>query len=325
MSSGVANPFPRLLGDIGGTNARFALVREPGGPVEDIRTLPGANYPGPAEAIEAYLAQIGGVRPLVGAIGIANPIDGDRIKMTNHTWAFSIEAVRAQLGLQALTFINDFTALALSLPKLPSGELVQIGGGAREADAAIGVLGPGTGLGVSGLIPVGERFIPLSGEGGHVTMAAATAEEAAVIREAGREFPHVSAERLISGPGLITLHEALAAVRSLPPQGKTAPEIVDGALNGKDALARDSVNMFCAMLGTIAGNLALTLGARGGVFIGGGIVPRLGDMFKDSAFRQRFEAKGRFAAYLQSIPVFVIHSPYPALIGAAAALEQAAP
>ena len=324
MSSGVANTYPRLLGDIGGTNARFALIRKPGGPVEDIRTLPGANYPGPAEAIEAYLAEVGGDRPVVGAIGIANPIDGDWIKMTNHTWAFSIEVVRKHIGLQSLTFINDFTTLALSLPKLPENELVQVGGGAVEKGAAIGVLGPGTGLGVSGLIPFGERYLPLSGEGGHVTLAPATAEEAAVIAQVSREFPHVSAERVISGPGLVTLHEALAAVRGLPPQGKTAPQIAEGALLGKDPLAQDSVNMFCGMLGTIAGNLALTLGAKGGVFIGGGIVPRFGETFLNSPFRQRFEAKGRFQAYLQSIPVFVIHSPYPALIGAAVAIEQAA-
>ncbi len=324
MSSGAANTYPRLLGDIGGTNARFALIRKPGGPVEDVRTLPGANYPGPAEAIEGYLAEVGGERPVVGAIGIANPIDGDWIKMTNHTWAFSIEVVRKHLGLESLIFINDFTALALSLPRLPEDELVQVGGGKPEKGAAIGVLGPGTGLGVSGLIPAGDRYIPLSGEGGHVTMAPATAEEAAVIAQVGREFPHVSAERLISGPGLVTLHEALAAVRGLPQQRMTAPKIADRAVSGEHPLARDSVNMFCGMLGTIAGNLALTLGAKGGIFIGGGIAPRFGETFLNSPFRQRFEAKGRFQAYLQSIPVFVIHSPYPALIGAAVALEQTA-
>ncbi|MCL2656423.1 MAG: glucokinase [Betaproteobacteria bacterium] len=324
MSSDAANTYPRLLGDIGGTNARFALIRRPGGSIEDTHTLSGANYPGPAEAIEAYLEQVGGPRPAIGAIGIANPIDGDRIKMTNHTWAFSIEAVRQQLGFARLSFINDFTALALSLPKLPANELVQVGGGKAEPKMPIAVLGAGTGLGVSGLIPAGNGFVPLAGEGGHVTLAPDTEEEAAVIAQVGRKFAHVSAERLISGPGLVTLHAALAAVRGLPSPAQTSPEIVAAARTGQDALALDSVNMFCALLGTIAGNLALTLGAKGGVFIGGGIVPRLGDLFLHSPFRQSFEAKGRFQPYLSTIPVFVIHSPYPALIGAAVALEQTA-
>ncbi|GAA5183844.1 hypothetical protein GCM10025771_36430 [Niveibacterium umoris] len=323
MSSGAANTYPRLLGDIGGTNARFALIRSEGGPIEDIRTLPGANYPGPAEAIEAYLAEVGGARPTSGAIGIANPIDGDRIKMTNHTWAFSIDAVRQQLNFTRLVFINDFTALALSLPFLPDGELHQVGGKARELNRAIAVLGPGTGLGVSGLVPSAEGYLPLEGEGGHVTLAATNPEEAAVIEVARATFPHVSAERLISGPGLVTLHESLAAVRGLPSPGIDAPSITNGALDGSNALALDSVNMFCGMLGTIAGNLALTLGAKGGVFIGGGIIPRLGDFFDRSPFRSRFEDKGRFRSYLESVPVFVIHSPYPAFTGAAVALERA--
>lgn len=319
----VSAAYPRLLGDIGGTNARFALIRTPGGPLEHIRTLPGADYAGPAEAIEAYLKEAGGDRPVAGGIGIANPIDGDWIRMTNHTWSFSIETVRKALGFSHLVFVNDFTALALSLPHLPAAELDQIGGTQAEKGGCIGVIGPGTGLGVSGLIPSPAGYIPLSGEGGHATVAATTAEEAAVITEVGKHYPHVSAERVISGPGLVTLHEALAAVRGLPSPGLDAPAITDGALSGKDPLALDSINMFCALLGTIAGNLALTLGAKGGVFIGGGIVPRFGEIFARTPFRERFEAKGRFRSYLASVPVFVIHSAYPALIGAAEALDRA--
>ncbi|WP_341678263.1 glucokinase [Niveibacterium sp. SC-1] len=323
MSSGVDKTFPRLLGDIGGTNARFALIRYEGGPVEEIRTLSGADYPGPAEAIEAYLKLAGGERPVAGAIGIANPIDGDSIKMTNHTWAFSIEALRKAVGLTKLIFINDFTALALSLPHLPANELVQVGGKTADKSAAIGVLGPGTGLGVSGLIPSPSGYIPLSGEGGHVTISARTEEEFAVVQELGRTYPHVSAERILSGPGLVNLHEALAAVRGLPSPGQTAPEIGAAALEGKDKLAVDSIHMFCAFLGTVAGNLALTLGARGGVFIGGGIIPRLGDLIHRTPFRARFEEKGRFQGYLGEMPVWVIHSAYPALIGSSVALTQA--
>lgn len=323
MSSGAANTYPRLLGDIGGTNARFALIRSPGGPQEDIRTLSGANYPGPAEAIEAYLAEVGGPRPVAGAIGIANPIIGDSIKMTNHTWAFSIEAVRVQLGFTHLKFINDFTALALSLPHLPTNELKQVGGGAAIRDRAIAVLGPGTGLGVSGLVPSPGGYIALEGEGGHVTLPATTPEEAEVIDYARNRHPHVSAERLVCGHGQVLIYQALAVVRGARAEDWNARTITDHAMDGSNALALDSVNMFCAMLGTIAGNLALTLGAKGGVYLGGGIIPRMGDFFATTPFRQRFDAKGRFQEYLETIPVFVIHSAFPALTGAAVALEQA--
>lgn len=316
--------YPRLLGDIGGTNARFAIIRRRGGQLEELRTLSGADYSGPREAIEAYLEVVGGERPRVGAFGIANPIEGDRINMTNHTWDFSIDELRRQLGWSHALFVNDFTALALSLPFLPAEELRQLGGEQRDARRAIAVLGPGTGLGVSGLLPAPDgSFLPIEGEGGHVTLAAVTAEEAAVIDKASEIFPHVSAERLISGPGLVTLHESLAAIRRLPSPCLDAPGIVAGALEGADTLAFDSLTMFCAMLGTVAGNLALTLGAKGGVFIGGGIVPRLGEFFARSPFRCRFEKKGRFQAYMASIPVFVIHSPYPAFTGVAVALESA--
>lgn len=316
--------YPRLLGDIGGTNARFAIVRRQGGPLEDLRTLSGGSYPGPREAIEAYLEAVGGDRPRVGAFGIANPIEGDRIKMTNHTWDFSIDELRRQLGWSHALFVNDFTALALSLPFLPAEELRQLGGVRRDTRRAIAVIGPGTGLGVSGLLPAPDgSFLPVEGEGGHVTLAAVSAEEAAVIDRAREFFPHVSAERLISGPGLVALHESLAALRRKPSPCLDAPDIVSGALEGADKLAVDSLNMFCAMLGTVAGNLALTLGAKGGVFIGGGIVPRLGDFFARSPFRSRFETKGRFQSYLAPIPVFVIHSPYPAFTGVAVALDRA--
>ena len=153
-------------------------------------------------------------------------------------------------------------------------------------------------------------------------MAATTAEEAAVIDTLRQDFGHVSAERLLSGLGLVNLRNALATVRRQPAPGMDAATVTAAALAGRDALAVDTVNMFCAMLGTVAGNLALTLGAKGGVFIGGGIVPRLGTFFDRSPFRQRFEDKGRFRAYLASVPVFVIHSAYPALVGAAAVLAQ---
>lgn len=324
MLSAPHDTYPRLVGDIGGTNARFALIRAPGLEIEAMRTLPCADFPGPAEAIERYLASTGLPRPRWCAFGIANPIDGDFVKMTNHHWAFSIRELQARLDLAHLQVINDFTALALSLPALPAGELEQIGDGAPLAGRAIGLLGAGTGLGVSGLVPCGRDYVPLEGEGGHVTLAASDAHEAAIIAWLAERHPHVSAERVLSGPGLVALYEAEAAVagQAVPTLG--AAEISQRALDGGSPLCASTVDTFCALLGTVAADLALTLGARGGIYIGGGIVPKLGAYFARSRFRQRFEQKGRFSDYLAQIPTYVIHSPYPGLLGAARALERAA-
>ncbi|WP_018606133.1 glucokinase [Uliginosibacterium gangwonense] len=320
MSSGHADTYPRLVGDIGGTNARFAMVLTPGAAITHIRTLPCADYPGIAEAMEAYLKLEAVPAPKNAAMGIANPVTGDAISLTNNDWAFSTEAVRQRLGLERLTFVNDFTALALSLPYLSSTEKRQVGRGAAVEGAAIGVIGPGTGLGVSGLIPQKGRYSALEGEGGHVTLSAQTEEEFAVIAAILKTHSHCSAERVLSGPGLKTLYRALAEVRGIQARNIDSPEISSLGVSKQDALCTDTLNMFCALLGSEAGNLALTLGALGGIFIGGGIVPRFGDFFEASPFRRRFEAKGRFSSYLEKIPTYVITAAYPALTGAAAAM-----
>ena len=323
MLSAHPDSYPRLVGDIGGTNARFALIRAPGRDMEAMRTLPCADFPGPAEAIEHYLATAGLPRPRWCAFGIANPIDGDFVKMTNHHWAFSIRDLQARLDLAHLEVINDFTALALALPALRDSELEQVGGSAPLAGQAIGLLGAGTGLGVSGLVPCGRDYVPLEGEGGHVTLAASDAREAAIIAWLAQRHPHVSAERVLSGPGLVTLYEAEASVTGQTVPALSAAEISQRALDGSSALCASTVDTFCALLGTVAADLALTLGARGGIYIGGGIVPKLGAYFARSPFRQRFERKGRFSDYLAQIPTWVIHAPYPGLTGAARALERA--
>jgi glucokinase len=321
----------RLLADVGGTNARFAWQDAADAPIGDVLVLPCAAYPSLADAITAYLHQIGHTAPKDCAIAIANPVIGDHVKMTNHHWAFSIAALRAQFGFEQLRVMNDFTALALALPLLRAAELRQVGGSAAAPDAAIGLIGPGTGLGVSGLLPnllPGGRggWVPLQGEGGHVTLAACTPREHAVLQWIAALYGHASAERAVSGQGLVDVHRALCAIdgAGVPPAALDAAGITAAALHAGDARALEAVELLCAFLGTAAGNLALTLGARGGVYIGGGIVPRLGDAFARSPFRERFEAKGRFVAYLAAIPVFVIHaSQSPALRGAASALEVA--
>jgi glucokinase len=322
VTAGAAAAATWLVGDIGATNARFGLV-SPMGQVLHSRTLPDDDYPTIEAALAAYLAERGPLpMPRQGAIAIASPITGDRVAMTNHPWTFSILQLRDRFGFDRFEVINDFTALALALPRLAPGDRVAVGGGAAVAGRPIGVLGPGSGLGVSGVVPSGSSWIALTGEGGHATLAPATDRESAVLDRMRRHFDHVSAERVLSGPGLVNLYNTLAQLNSVPARGYTAAQITDLAIRAKDQLCVETTAMFCAMLGTMAGNLALTLGARGGVYIGGGIVPRLGQTFVESSFRERFEAKGRFEAYLEEIPTFVVTHPLPAFLGCAALLAQ---
>src|SRR5712671_2938863 len=322
VTSSVATEETWLVGDVGATNARFGLV-SPQREVLYTRTHAVADHPTIADAITAYLGECGALpMPRQGAIAIASAITGDRVAMTNHPWSFSISELRFQLGFHRLEVINDFTALALALPHLAPEHRLQVGRGTPTAGTPLGVLGPGSGLGVSGLIPAGAGWIPLAGEGGHATMAPATDCESAVLDRMRRHFDHVSAERVLSGPGLVNLYNALAELDGVPAQGFTAAQITDLAIRAADPLCVETTKMFCAMLGTMAGNLALTLGARGGIYIGGGIVPRLGQRFAQSPFRARFEAKGRFSAYLAVIPTYVVTHPLPAFLGCAAVLAS---
>ncbi|MFM2118781.1 MAG: Glucokinase [Pseudomonadota bacterium] len=323
-AASLAETRPRLIADVGGTNARFAWQIGAGAPITDIHVLPCADYPRLADAIAAYLARVGRVAPPDCAIAIANPVTGDEVRMTNHHWAFSISALRTECGFARLKVLNDFTALALALPHLGAAELRQLGGGASVAGTPIALIGPGTGLGVSGLVPNGQGgWIALEGEGGHATLAGRTPRERAVLERIEARYGHASGERAVSGQGLVDIDLALQQLDTGTGQERTAAAIVEAALQQGEARAAEAVALFCAFLGTAAGNLALALGSRAGVYIGGGIVPRLGEAcFAASPFRERFEAKGRFRAYLAAIPVFVIHaSQSPALLGAASALD----
>jgi glucokinase len=307
-----------LVGDIGATNARFGLI-SPQRALLHSRTLLCTDYPTIADALTFYLGERGDLpMPRRGAIAIASAIAGDRITMTNHPWSFSRAALCAHFGFERLEIINDFTAVALALPYLCEADRFAIGGGSPVAGTPLGVLGAGSGLGVSGLIPAGTRWIALTGEGGHATMAPADERESAIIAQLRRHFDHVSAERLLSGPGLVNIYTSLAALGGIAARAYSAAEITEAA----DPLCREATNLFCAMLGTVAGNLALTLGARGGVYIAGGIVPRLGHSVAASPFRERFEAKGRMRPYLAAIPTYVITHPAPAFIGCAAWLAD---
>jgi glucokinase len=318
--------FPRLMGDVGGTNARFAVQEAPGAQPTQVVTYPSVDYATFDDALKAYVGQLSCPRPREAAVGIANPIVGDRVQMTNFHWSFSIEAVRRALDFDRLLLINDFTALALSLPALQPEHLRRIGGsGTADPRGAIGLIGPGTGLGVSGLLRVDEagRSVPLGGEGGHVSLAPANAREDRVVAVLRDRFGHASAERALSGMGLVNLYEALCTIDGVVARTLVPADVTAAALAGSDARCVEAVEIFFGLLGSVAGNLALTLGSRGGMYIGGGVIPRLGDWIERSTFRERFVAKGRFRDYLDGIPTWLIHAETsPALIGAANALDQ---
>jgi glucokinase len=312
---------PRLIADIGGTNARFALIAGDDDTPHMEHVLPCKDFSGPVAAIEQYLAHAGIARPRQAAIAVAMPVMGDQVKMTNHVWSFSIEETRRRLGLDRLLVINDFTALAMALPHLKPDGRRQIGSGEPVAETPIALIGPGTGLGVSGLIPGGDRWIPLHTEGGHVTFSPGTEREMDIVRIVWRRFEHVSPERLVSGPGLVNLYEAVAELHGVAAETLSPADITQRGQRGSCPVCVETLETFCAMLGTAAGNLVLSLGARGGVYIGGGIVPRLGDYFDSSPFRDRFERKGRFSGFMASVPSYVIQAQHPAFIGVAKAFS----
>jgi len=312
----------RLVGDIGGTNVRFALVAEGSSQPEHEQVMRCAEFEGLEQAIRRYLADQGNPGIREAALDVATGITGDFVKLTNGPWGFSIEKTRRALALDRLQVINDFTALALAVPTLQPHEIRQVGRGKPVAGAAIAVIGPGTGLGVSGLSPSGEGWIALQGEGGHTAFSPTSAREIEVLRWLMQRFEHVSTERVVSGMGLENLYKSLCALDQGIAKPLTPAQITEAALAGNEAHCREALDMFCAILGAAAANLVVTLGARAGCYIGGGIVPRLGEYFARSPFRARFEHKGRFSAYVAAVPTYVILSETPALRGLAALLEQ---
>jgi glucokinase len=312
----------RLLADIGGTNARFALVAADGS--EQNAVLRCQDHRSPAEAARAFLAGLGPHQPpRWGAFAVAAPVLEDRIALTNLDWSFSIAETESALGLERLTVVNDFTAVALAVPQLGaadtrlvgSADAPLVGPDGRHREAPVLVLGPGSGLGVATLVPSCSGLMPLAGEGGHVTIAATDAMEAAVLARLRRQYGHVSAERVVSGPGLVNLYQTLAALEGAHPSRRLPVEITQAALAGSDPLCVAALDLFYALLGTVAADAALTVGARGGVYLAGGILPRLGDHFLASRFRARFETKGRLSPWLAAIPTRLITHPLPAFLG----------
>ena len=312
-----------LVADIGGTNARFALVADADQTLIEPRSLTVADYPDIVHAIHAYLELAGLDRPYQAAISVASPVTGDQLNMTNHTWSFSVRETRAALGLRHLKVLNDYTALALALPLFTESQCRKVGGGEALAGHPMAVIGPGTGLGVSGVVPAGGHWVPLESEGGHVSYGPVNARELQIIELLRESHEHVSAELLVSGSGLALIYQMICQIDRGEAIKLRPGEVSSLALEGEDSLATEALEIFCGILGTVAGNLALTIGARGGIYIGGGIVPRFVEYFSASSFRGRFERHGRMTAYLREIPTYVIDTAYPAFIGAMVALDPA--
>ncbi|GMW07229.1 MAG: glucokinase [Gammaproteobacteria bacterium] len=298
-----------LVADIGGTNTR-CTVGTTSGELGKPAVFRNAEFPDLATLLTRYLEPLHGPeRPEMAAIAVAAPIRSDTVQMINLNWHFSRRGLQRQLQLQELHVLNDFAALAWSLPTLAGRDLVQVGTGVAAPGYPKAVLGPGTGLGVAGLIALAEGWQAIPGEGGHVTLPAQDEREEQLIRAARERFGHCSAERLLSGAGLSFLHQALHGGETMP------PEQIGAQASARDAPALETLEVFFRLLGSVAGNLALTLGAFGGVYIGGGIVPRFVEAFSRSGFRDRFESKGRYRDYMRGIPTWVITAPYPTLNG----------
>lgn len=307
-----------LIGDIGGTFARFAIA-EPGARALTPDTMMVAGLATLEDAIAQFL-ELKGVQPktLAGAaLCAAGPVREDgTIHMTNCPWLVDPAFLKGRFGFPFVRVLNDFTANAMGLPRLGAEGVEQIGGDHVVEGAAKGILGPGTGFGVSGLIPCGDgKWQPLASEGGHVDLAPHDDRQIAVIFHILRTFGHASPERVLSGPGLETLFEALCALDGASPGGKLSAVDITNAARKGDALALEATDMFASWLGSVAGDLALTLGARGGIYLAGGILPQWGDLFDRARFRRGFEAKGRFRDYLAPIPAFLVTRKDLALLG----------
>ncbi|MHA1565306.1 MAG: glucokinase [Alphaproteobacteria bacterium] len=312
----------RLLADIGGTKARFALA-QPGQEPRDVMVLRNRDHDSLAAAAQAYLAMVDHPGPVEAAFSVACPISGDRVALTNFGWAFSVEAMREELGLARLEVVNDFSAVALSVPYLGAGDVRQIGGGHAAEKSVIGVIGAGTGLGVSGLVPANGGWTALASEGGHVTLAACNDREAAVLAAMRRRFDgHVSAERALSGPGLVNLYEALCNVDGKIAETLAPDEVSTRAIGMGDAACEEAVLIFSGLLGNVAADLALTLGAFGGIYMAGGVIHNMADAFDGDVFRARFEAKGRMRRFVTPIATLLITRQWPAFLGLAAVLDR---
>lgn len=310
--------YPLLVADIGGTNARFAVVMEPGGPLRPLAQLHTGSYASLVAAAEAALGRAGDLFPRSAILCAAGPCDGRRIKLTNATWTIDGPEIADALSLDQGLLLNDFEAQALALPALPEHGLRDLTAGLAAHGPTRVVLGPGTGLGVAGLTEAAGRFIPLPSEGGHVDFAPMDAAEAAIWMALERVEGRHTAESILSGPGLARLHRARLAVAGGESSTEEAPQIVERALAGQDGECRETVVLFLRLVARFAGDMALTFGAAGGVYLAGGILPRLAPLIDAPAFVAAFADKPPVAAFAKAIPVRLVTTPDAVLYGLAA-------
>jgi glucokinase len=314
-----------IIADIGGTNIRIALVQSEGDNFyHEIETYKCADYSGLAEVLSLYIAKKGLADcSLSACLAIACPVDDDLISMTNLPWQFSQQQLKSTLGFERLQLINDYTAIAMAIPLLNDQQKVKVGGGQAVAEKSISVCGPGTGLGVANLVRVADHWHCLSGEGGHVDFAPVGELEIDILKYLNRIKQRVSYEQLLSGYGLEQIHQAVSAIKNHSNSHRlSAQQISERGLSQECELCRLSLSVFCRILGSFAGNLALTCNSLGGVYIAGGIVPRFIEFLKSSAFRERFESKGRLSHITRQTPTYVITESQPGLLGAAAFVMQ---
>jgi glucokinase len=311
-----------LVGDIGGTNARFAVWEDNN--LHSVRVFPTADYTSPEQAIGIYLKDLGLAPGSVGAVclAVAGPVSGDEFRFTNNHWRLSRKAFCETLQVEHLQLVNDFTAMALGMTRLGPDEYRVVCQGSADALRPAVVIGPGTGLGVGTLIRNGEHFMALPGEGGHVDLPVGNAREAQLRQQIQNEIGHVSAETILSGGGLLRLYQAICAVDGHEPTLQTPAAITSAALAG-EPVAMAVIDQFCRFLGRVAGNNVLTVGGRGGVYIVGGVIPRFLDLFLASGFAESFADKGCMSEYFNGIPVWIVTAEFSGLMGAGVALQQA--
>lgn len=303
-----------VVADIGATSARCARYRPSDRRIADLRVYKNDDFPDLRSLFERYLAS--GDRPAFGAVAIAAPISGDEVRMTNRDWHFNRLELAQQLGLERLHVINDFHAVAFALPDIRNKDLAEVGKASAYRQGTRATLGPGTGLGVGAWIGDGDGGLPMVGEGGHVTLPSRNEEEDRIIERLRDRFGHCSAERVLSGPGIVALHNAMHG-----DEMKTSREITSGTVDPK---CRATMEQFFRFLASVAADLAMTTGAFGGLYIAGGIVPDHVEQIRASTFRERFEDKNRYRGYMQAIPTYVITDPTPGLTGLAAYVRKRA-
>jgi len=317
-----------LIGDIGGTNARFAIADARGTGFSKLQTLQCDDYESAEDAIKHYLKAVRAGAPSAICLAAAGPIIDKRVRFTNNHWQIDAVELSADFGIDTVRLLNDFEAIAYSIPFLAAADCMPIGlPEPKPLDGhhyMVGILGPGTGLGAVGLLKFGDLYLPIAGEASHAGFAPETQVQLDILSKLRQRFDRVSIERLVSGPGLENIDWALTTIHAAKRQPRGPAEIFQAAIDNSDRLATEAVQMFFEILGQVAGDLALTLGARDGIFIAGGIAKRYPDLLRGSAFRAGFERKGRHRSLMERVPTQLIMHDQPGLLGAAYCARQLA-